>query len=295
MLALSGCGLLRIGENRGQKLINDVKTKIKEILSSISGDDEKDWDKRTAELISAMDKHDKEGIRKCFSEYVRKNDKNLDKEIGELLSAYSGPTDSWRWSGSSTQSYSSAPEENREYITCTAVLKSGERHFYLYLEYTTIDMSDNEREGLCCVDFRTPEVQAAFSDGKRELVSYAGKKAWENEDHYKIHVATDHKGNYETRRIAGSEMIYTPTETNFSSQDFVDFANTNSSLKDLKEKFGPGNAWQDYLETIYYKVSDGDDLYVCVTYMEGSEEQEIYQITLVSEENNFLKSLYLRD
>jgi hypothetical protein len=75
----------------------------------------------------------------------------------------------------------------------------------------------------------------------------------------------------------------------------VDFANTNSSLKDLKEKFGPGNAWQDYLETIYYKVSDGDDLYVCVTYMEGSEEQEIYQITLVSEENNFLKSLYLRD
>ena len=86
-----------------------------------------------------------------------------------------------------------------------------------------MDLNNSGREGICCVDFTTPEVEAAFSNGKRDLINYQGKYCWEGEDRYKLHVTTECKGNFQTRRIEGNEMIYTPTETQFSSQEFVDF------------------------------------------------------------------------
>ncbi len=292
---LYGCSIPNIGKGFFMKKMDLEASKSKEVFS-ISSDEKKDDSvKCIEEFIRALDSHDKEALRNCFSEYVRKNDNELYQEIDELFHAYDGPTDSWRWAGSSTESYSSDPKENREYITCTAVLKSKGKNYYLYVEYTTLDMSDRGRQGLCCADFTTPEVQAAISDGRRELTSYKGENMWKGEDHYKLHVTTDHKGEYLTRRIAGEETIYTQTETKYSSKDFVDFANENGSVKDLRELFGQENAWKKNMGDLYYKVTDDDDLYVCIHYMDGSAGQVVKSITLVNEENNYIDSLYFRD
>jgi hypothetical protein len=286
---LCGCGIPHIGRVLFMNG-NDKSTLETKGLFQKSSDGS---EKCIEEFIRALDEHDKETIRDCFCEYVRKNDNELDQEIEALFAAYDGPTDSWRWDGSSTESYSTAPEENREYITCTAVLKSKGKNYYLYVEYTTIDMGNKGRDGLCCADFTTPEVQAAISDGRRELTSYKGENMWKGEDRYKLHVTTDHKGGYQTRRIEGRETIYTPTDTMVSSTDFVNFAKTNRSLKDLRGKFGPENSNQKYLQTINYKVTDGDDLYVCI-YVDGIEGQEITMIDLVNEEKD-IKTIFIKE
>ncbi len=284
LLFCNGCSFPSIGKDIVKKIANKTKS------SSENSNDGDYLEKGMNEFIKALDQKNKDVLRNCFSEYVRKNDKKLDQEIDDLFSAYPGPTDSWTWSGSSTEGFSSAPEENREHISRTAVLKCNGKHYYLYVEYTTIDLNDDGRTGLCCVDFTTPEVQAAYTNGDDDRTSYKGQYNWKGEERYRLHVTTDYKGEYQTRRIDDTELIYTPTETEASSQDFVDFVKNNRSLRDLRKRFGTENAGLEYVDKIYYKVTDGEELYVCVC-IEGLEGQEVTRIKLVNEDN-YIRTLF---
>lgn len=294
-LVLAGCSIPRIGTGRITKLMDKASSMAEEMIStSDKQESDSHWDKSIKKLVRALDQHDKELLRACFSEYVRKNDKNLDQEMDALFKAYPGETESWVWDGCSTQSFSSASDENREYVTRTAVLKSHGKNYYLYMEYTTMDLNNSGREGICCVDFTTPEVQAAFSDGRDDLITYKGNYNWKGQDRYKLHVTTEHKGEYQTRRIKGNEMIYTPTEIRYSSQDYLNFVLTDNSVKDFREKFGTENAGWENSQIMYYKVTDGDDLYVFIDYMDSSEGQVVYRIDLVNEEKK-IKTIFRKE
>ena len=282
---LNGCGLASFGKNIG-KLVLKTSSEDYSKKENSKGDY---WDKLMDQFVVALDKHDKKGIMNCFSDYVNKHDQNLDKEIEELFQAYTGKTDSWKWSLDSTQDYSDAPEENREYITRTAVLNSNGKNYYLYVEITTVDLSRKGRFGLCCVDFTTPEVQAALRSHRLDLIDYESKSSWEQEDHYKIHVTTKHKGDYETRRICNYEEIFNPSEVKYSAHEYVSFVKTNHSIKDFQIKYGMENAGDE--DCLYYQVNDGDNLYVML-FKGGKEGQDITQIDLVNEDN-YVKTLYV--
>ncbi|MCR4652577.1 MAG: DUF5104 domain-containing protein [Eubacterium sp.] len=275
-------------------MLSDARNRIKHVIRSASSswaESGVDVDKDMDAFIKALDKHDKKALKKCFSSYVQKNDKELDQEIDELFAAYLGPTDSWKWSMDSTQSYSSASDEAREYATHTAILKSHGKNYYIYIEYTEGEYAGKDRYGICCVDFTTPEVQAAYSDQRFDLTSYRGCDSWEGEERYKLHVTIDHKGEYLTCRILNAETIFTSSEKYYSYKDFLNFVNDNQSINDLRQKFGNENASREYLEDVYYKVNDGENLYVRIS-LRPMAGNEIMRLDLV-DEDNYVRKLFV--
>ncbi len=289
---LSGCGMKLNVFNGMKKIYSKATSTARGWFSSSENRGEDHLDREMNAFIKALDAHDKGALRKCFSSYVQKNDKELDQEIDELFAAYPGPTDSWKWSMDSTQSYSSASDEAREYVTHTAILKSHGKNYYIYIEYTEGEYAGKDRYGICCVDFTTPEVQAAYCDGRFELTSYGGEYSWKGQDRYKLHVTVDHKDTYVTRRIDNQERIYVESETTYAADDFVEFIKKNHSLDDLRTRFGRENSIQKILQKVYYKVSDGEDLYVRI-FIDGNEGNEITGIDLVNEDN-YVKTLYVK-
>ncbi|MCR4652578.1 MAG: DUF5104 domain-containing protein [Eubacterium sp.] len=282
---LNGCGIKLIGYKGIKNAYSRTMSTAQELVTTSNDKIDKDMNA----FIKALDAHDKGALRKCFSSYVQKNDKELDQEIDELFAAYPGPTDSWKWSMDSTQSYSSASDEAREYVTHTAILKSYGKNYYIYIEYTEGEYAGKDRYGICCVDFTTPEVQAALRSHRLDLIDYKSKSSWEQEDHYKIHVTTKHKGDYETRRICNYEEIFNPSEVKYSAHEYVSFVKTNHSIKDFQIKYGMENAGDE--DCLYYQVNDGDNLYVML-FKGGKEGQDITQIDLVNEDN-YVKTLYV--
>ena len=65
-------------------------------------------------------------------------------------------------------------------------------------------------------------------------------------------------------------------------------------MKGLQEKFGPENAGWKKSQEMFYKVTDGDDLYVFIDYMDSSEGQVVYRIDLVNEEKR-IKTIFRKE
>uniref|UniRef100_I5AT90 SGS domain-containing protein n=1 Tax=Eubacterium cellulosolvens (strain ATCC 43171 / JCM 9499 / 6) TaxID=633697 RepID=I5AT90_EUBC6 len=295
MMTFSGCSFFSLNSKWiSRKKDNMISTSAEVTSRSRDQGESSYWDNLIGDFIKALDKHDKALLRGCFSEYVRENDTDLDYEITKLFESYDGPTDSWEWEDFSSQSFSNDPGENREYKSRRAILRSHGKNYYFEFEYTTIDLNKSGRDGLCCVDFTTPEVQAAISDGRSELTDYKPEINWDESDHYRLHVTTEHRGEYQTRRIDGRETIYTSSEVNYASNDFMNLIKENRSVKVLKEKFGSENAGLKNSQMMYYKVTDGEDLYVCIYYMDGNEGEEVRRVELVNEEKH-VKTLFLKE
>ncbi len=241
------------------------------------------------EFVEALDAHDEERLKKCLSKYVQTSDSDLDAEIATLFEAYSGPTESWKWSQGSSEVMKRDGNEGRDYVTLTAVLKSKGRNYYISIDYTKRDFNDLGREGICLVDFTTQEVQAAYRNERFDLTEYRGEYYWEGEDRYKVHVTTSHKDEYETQRICGYETIYYPAEAEFYAMDYVKDVKKNNSLNSLLEKYGKPNAGSPEV-CMYYKVKDSDDFYICV-YLRGAKEKKVMQVDLVDEDRS-VETLY---
>lgn len=248
-----------------------------------TGSDQEMMGQVIEDFITAMDARDPDAIKEMLCSNMRESE-NVDELIQELFDFYPGHTEGNDWDGKPPSSSYSKGQGYRYYqIGEEITLFSEDAAYYCYLELRCRD-SDEGGIGVRRICMASEKVRCSEDF------------TWPQEAG--IYVFTDADGDYLTRRVGGSPIIYTPMERMISEDDILDFISETTDFGDFSDKFGIPNGEKLYGLCPVYELCpvDGEIRYAVfmLEYVEDTDRWRIEYIEIKSTED-FLYYLWSAD
>ncbi len=210
LLTISGCGLLYIYASKGETAYNDAITA----------------------LFHALDEKDSDAIYNLFAPSVRNQDKDLEEQIGKLLSIYAGPTDEIGWNGLLGSEASSYGGKHRKSAFATFPIRSGDTYYWCYLDLMHDNNFDEQEIGILQMDFYTADEYCFFRyDDNSKFVESVG-----------LNVHAYATIDNEIRCISGYPYMYSSSTEPLNVADVRKFLETSYSFSEFTNQFGYPNA-----------------------------------------------------
>lgn len=241
------------------------------------------YERAVDDFFAAVDSGDKEKILAQFAPNVRKNNKDLEENLDELLSFYPGPTDRCERDGNVVEgNYDQEYGIDRYNALSWFAVVSGGTTYYRKFSYVYRDDADPDNVGIEFVDMVSEKVICA-EDFK-----------WPEEPG--IFVKEDAPGDYETARIGGNPVIYVPVERKhtLTKEDVEAFLKTGGNFTDFKEQFGEPNAEEIKYSSYAYELPEENSEKHYVSFLvDHKKDWEILRVTIENDINFVsLETLY---
>lgn len=219
------------------------------------------------DFIAAMDAHDSEAIKGMLSLNARRSE-DLDEQIKQLFEFYPGQTQGHDWDGEHVQGeYTDNFGFGYSQICCGLTLFSEHTPYYCHI---TFRYSDTLKSGIGIHRICMVSEKVYCSEGF----------TWPQESG--IHVIEDADGDYQTRRVGGSPVVFVPVERTLSETDITAFLNDNTDYSAFTAVFGAPNA-ERFSEVfpIYEIVPDDSSARYAYFWLSSSEDSGVYHIDRV--------------
>lgn len=252
-----------------------------EVYKPSMKDEPEIYERAVDDFFAAVDSGDKEKILAQFAPNVRKNNKDLEENLDELLSFYPGPTDRCERDGNVVEgNYDQEYGIDRYNALSWFAVVSGGTTYYCKFSYVYRDDADPDNVGI------------EFVDMVSEKVICAENFKWPEEPG--IFVKEDAPGDYETARIGGNPVIYVPVERKhtLTKEDVEAFLKTGGNFTDFKEQFGEPNAEEIKYSSYAYELPEENSEKRYVSFLvDHKKDWEILRVT-IEEETGIVETLY---
>lgn len=242
------------------------------------------YERAVDDFFAAVDSGDKEKILAQFAPNVRKNNKDLEENLDELLSFYPGPTDRCERDGNVVEgNYDQEYGIDRYNALSWFAVVSGGTTYYCKFSYVYRDDAEPDNVGIEFVDMVSEKVLCSEEFAK-----------WPEEPG--IFVKEDAPGDYETTRVGGYPFIYVPVERKqtLTKEDVEAFLKTGGNFTDFKKQFGEPNVEEVKYSSYAYELpeEDGEKHYVSFL-VDHKKDWEILRVTIENDINFVsLETLY---
>ncbi len=242
------------------------------------------YERAVDDFFAAVDAGDKEKILAQFAPNVRKNDKDLEEKLDELLAFYPGPTDRCERNGNALEGeYANEYGDERYSAKDWFAVVSGGTTYYCKFSYVYRDDAEPDNVGIEFVDMVSEKVLCSEEFAK-----------WPEEPG--IFVKEDAPGDYETTRVGGYPFIYVPVERKqtLTKEDVEAFLKTGGNFTDFKKQFGEPNVEEVKYSSYAYELpeEDGEKHYVSFL-VDHKKDWEILRVTIENDINFVsLETLY---
>lgn len=205
-----------------------------------------------ADFITALDSGDSDAIKGMLSVNAQKSN-GVDEQIEQLFSFYPGNTQRHDWDGHRLFSESSNGlfSQHAQVSVHFALFSEGTAYYCrITLRYSDTFKNRIGVHRICMVS---------------EKVYCHENFAWPDESG--VFIVQDIDGDYETRRVGGYAIQFTPIERTISEQDILEFLETSTSFDEFQTIFGEPNGTQVSPIYPYYELPsvDGEPRYAVVT------------------------------
>lgn len=256
IFCFSGCSINKWAENR------------------YNGTEKEMFAKVIDEFITALDEQNAEAIKVLFAPNVVENNPQIDDTIQQLFEFYPGNTEGNDWDENFGGSYSNHYGSHESQIESPFAIFSDGTAYYCKIALMYENDDDRGEIGVQYVDFVSEKV--VCSEGFK-WPDVPGLTLIENVG-----------GDYQTRRIGGYPVKFSPVERTISENELVAFVSNSTSYSKFFEKFGVANATY-VLESykVYEVVMDsGENRYAVLwlNYPDGYDEGQISRIEIMNNE-----------
>lgn len=219
------------------------------------------------DLTASLDARDAEAIKKMLTPGVRDSE-DLDQQIQKLFAFYPGKTQGHDWDGEHVQGqYTNNFGFGYSQICCGFTLFSEDTPYYCHI---TFRYSDTLKSGIGVQRICMVSEKVYCSEGF----------TWPQESG--IHVIEDADGDYQTRRVGGSPVVFVPIERTLLEADITAFLDDSTDYSAFTAAFGLPNA--EHLSEvfpIYEIVHDDSSARYAYFWLSPSEDSGAYSIDRV--------------
>lgn len=156
-------GYIDDAKEQAGELVGEAQAKVTEFIEYMNTEheyiDPEDVliEEAYAALFDALDNRDAEAILALFAENVRKQDKNIEAEVRQMLDRWPGNTELWYYDGISSGSYSTNYGVKTAEVTAMIPVFAGDEVFWVLLDIMYRDDRDEKNEGVTRMLFYTAE------------------------------------------------------------------------------------------------------------------------------------------
>lgn len=158
-----GCGLADHLKQQSEGVLVEAKEKVSAFIEYMNEPheyvDPEDVliEDTYAALFAALDSGDADAILALFAENVRKQDKDIESEVQQMLDRWPGNTELWYYDGVSSGAYSTRYGVKTAEVTAMIPAFAGGETFWVLIDVVYRDDQDEKNEGVTRMLFYTAE------------------------------------------------------------------------------------------------------------------------------------------